>query len=274
MKAALAVLILACSTVCFADDHQQHQPSPPPPQSTAVIAVAAAAAGASSTVKDSGNSQQKQGQQQSQSQQMNGSGNSTSTSTANGNGDSNGNGSNDTNIDYRNPRQTATAIAPAQFPSASCFKTYGGAGQGPAFGFSVGAGRIDRDCSARELARSFMGINNPTAAARILCSTADAKRAKLTLEQCLAIAQPAPVFAEQNPTPAAAPPVIVTNPTPNITVNIPAPVVQAAQITPAAPAAATIPVTKARHHVTATCPCGAEKLKPNPAPRSDDRITR
>lgn len=179
----------------------------------------------------------------------------STTTSANGNGDGSNNASYSSVVNT--PRQVATAIAPAQFPSASCFKTFGAAGQAGTFGFSMGGGKIDRDCSARELARSFVGINNMTAAAKVLCSTADAKRAKLTMEDCLAISAPvAPVAQEEEPRERERMEPTIVVPTPSVVVNLPPTTVAAAVIPQAAPAdpivvaAAKVPH---RHHV-APCP--------------------
>jgi hypothetical protein len=216
--------------------------------------VAQGGAGGSANQKQ----QQTQTQSQTQTASVSNSGNSTSTSSATENGD------NSNNSTFNQVRQTSSALAPPQYPSASCFKTYGGAAQGPAFGFSIGGGKIDRDCSARELARSFIGLNNPTAAARVLCETADAKRAHLTLDDCLAIESPA--------TAQAIPPASITQPNiivpaPQVTVNLPAPIVQAPApavapaATPAAPTAT--PKKPIKRHPPKPCP----DTKPSGSPQ-------
>jgi hypothetical protein len=141
---------------------------------------------------------------------------------------SNGDNSNNYNSTVNMPRQVASAIAPDVLPSAPCFKGFSGAAQTPLLGASFGAGKIDKGCDSRETARSFASLGNRLAAATILCKTDAAKRAGLTLADCLTfVVAPAPVIIQApTPQPVQAPQEI------NITV-LPAPVVVQQVSTPA-----------------------------------------
>ncbi len=107
------------------------------------------------------------------------------------------------------------AYAPdAAFTTSPCIKGFsaglslpGGAGTG---GFS----KTDKGCDSRQTAVIFHALGNNTAAAKLLCSTDASKRAKLTLEECLAIVvPPAPqVLIRENPAPPA--PQVIILPTP------------------------------------------------------------
>ena len=94
-------------------------------------------------------------------------------------------GSNNTTLQYHEVRQVAPAIAPDSFPSAPCIKGYGGAVQTGFAGASIGGGKVDRGCDDRETARSFALMGNRLAAEKILCGTPAAKRAHLTMEECM-----------------------------------------------------------------------------------------
>lgn len=119
------------------------------------------------------------------------------------------------NSNYRQIRQAPTAIAPDAFPSAPC-RVAGGIGVSSPFGgLSLGGSKLDKDCDARETARFFALINNRTAAAKILCNTKAAKKAKLSLEQCLGFDMAAVVAAPQA---LVAAPLSVNLPAPQVTV--------------------------------------------------------
>lgn len=142
--------------------------------------------------KATSSSDQNQSQGQGQSQ--------SSTSSATGNG----NGSNNSVSNTLVQRNTPMAYAPEAIPSAPCIKGYSGGASGPMFGAAIGGGKVDKGCDARETARQFALLGNPTAAAKILCSTDASKNAKLTLEDCLNI-----VAATAVPAVQAVPPVQV-----------------------------------------------------------------
>jgi hypothetical protein len=81
----------------------------------------------------------------------------------------------------------------------------------------LGISKTDKGCDSRQTAVIFFALGNKTAAARILCSSDAAKRAKLSMDECLAIVTPAqPVVREPvAPQPAPQPQVIVIQaPTP------------------------------------------------------------
>lgn len=74
-------------------------------------------------------------------------------------------------------RQTASAIAPADFPTAPCRIATSIGGSSPFVGLSFGSSKEDKDCNAREqdrdvreTARAFEEIGMREAARRLLCS--------------------------------------------------------------------------------------------------------
>jgi len=157
---------------------------------------AIAGASATSVAGASSNSNQKQGQGQTQGQ---GQGQSQSANN-NGNAQS-------TTFNQNQVRQAPTAYSPDAFPSAPC-RVSGSAGvSAPIGGISLGGSKLDKDCSRRETARSFMNLGLPEAACKILLSTRDAKEAKLTPEDCTVPVKPVTlvvpeVQAPVNPTQA------------------------------------------------------------------------
>jgi hypothetical protein len=84
------------------------------------------------------------------------------------------------------------------------------------FGFTANGGRIDENCAILETARSFDAVNERLAACKVKINNKYAKKAGVTLADCMNV--PVVVLAPIVP-PQAAPV------TPNITVNLPAPVV-------------------------------------------------
>jgi len=178
----------------------------------------------SQTQNQSSNNSNNNSNQNSNQNTNNNSSNSTSSSTSNA---SNGGQQNaqETNIVTNVPRQVASAIAPETLPTSPCFKTYSGAGQTGTLGLSFGGGKVDKGCDDRETARLFAVAGNRLAFAKIMCQTPAAKRAKLTLSDCLQ-AVPAP--------PAPQPASVVPNPQPTIII-VPTPV-------SATPVAATAPI--------------------------------
>lgn len=154
------------------------------------------------------------------------------------------------NTNYNQVRQVASAIAPDAFPTAPCTKSFGGGIQTGIFGASGGGGKIDRGCDDRETARSFALMGNRVAAAKILCQTPAAKRAKLTLEECSTFVQP-PAPVQIVNTPAA----------PQITVNVPAPIVDILPLEFTAPAPLPIlqPKPPVRRKKPTVCPVVVNK---------------
>lgn len=124
-----------------------------------------------------------------QRQQQSNSSTNNNASTATGNGDNANNSTEVTNI----KPAAASAVAPIGFPTAPCLATFGGAAQSIPGGISFGGSRVDKGCDSRATAQQFaLLLNNRVAAAKILCTTKAARRAHLTIEDCLAFV-PAPV---------------------------------------------------------------------------------
>jgi hypothetical protein len=124
----------------------------------------------------------------------------------------------------------ASAVAPIGFPTAPCLAPFGGAAQSIPGGISFGGAKVDQGCDSRATAQQFaLLLNNRVAAAKILCTTKAARRAHLTMEDCLA-STPAPVAVV---TPVVAAP-SVAQPAPiQVTVNVPpAPAAQLVYLTP------------------------------------------
>ncbi len=169
----------------------------------------------SSTSTASANQNQAQQQNQNQAQTANG-GSATSTASAsnNGNGSNNSTYSNTTTVAApKIPVETAVGIAP--YPTANCSKGYGGGVQTMPIGISGGFSKIDENCAILETARSFDSYGERYAACKIKVENKYAKKAHVTLEDCMrvvVVVAPAPVVV---PAPV---------PVPNIIVNIPAPV--------------------------------------------------
>lgn len=139
-----------------------------------------------------------QQQQQSQQQSQTATGGNAQSSAAN-NGNGNGDGSNNTTTNVAAPKiPVTTAVAPAVLPTVPCFKGVGVAAQTMAFGGSFGGGKVDQGCDDRELARSFAGPQT-IASCKILLSTKKAKKAGITLEDCLGPQLPPVVVTVEAP---------------------------------------------------------------------------
>ena len=106
-----------------------------------------------------------------------------------------------TTFNQNQVRQAPMAYAPDAFPSAPC-RVAGSAGlSAPIGGISLGGSKLDKDCSRRETARSFMNLGLPDAACKILLSTKDAKEAGLTQADCVVPTKPTTlVLPEVQPT--------------------------------------------------------------------------
>jgi hypothetical protein len=84
-------------------------------------------------------------------------------------------------------------------------------------GGSFGGGKVDPGCDARELARSFTS-RQTVASCKVLLSTKAAKKAGVTMEDCLGSA-PEPIPVVSTPVPVvSAPSVSITLPAPVVTV--------------------------------------------------------
>ena len=153
-----------------------------------------------------------------------GTANASSSNNATGSGNSTTISSNEqVNV----PRQTPMAYSPDVLSTSPCTKGFSGGAAFPMGAGSLGVSKVDKGCDSRQTAVIFHGLGNDQAAAKILCSTDAAKRAKLTLNECLAIIRPSvPVIVAPAPAPAPvpAPPIIVTMPAPVvIQQTVPAP---------------------------------------------------
>ncbi len=181
------------------------------------VAVSTATGGAGGSVKDSGNSS------------IDNSGNSSNknTNTANGGNatqgqkqgqqqeasanNSGGNSSNSYSSVSTYKAAANTAYAPTEIPTASCFKGYSAGGQGTGFGFSLGGGKIDKNCRALQTA---VHATNRVTYCKLYIQLQDAKKAGVTMEDCMAMPAETPV---QTPAPivvAPVAPVVDVNPRP------------------------------------------------------------
>lgn len=219
-----------------------------------------------STSTASSNQNQSQKQQQSQSQTATG-GNASSTSSATGGNSaatatSNGDNSNNTTINEAKI-PVNTAVTPPILPTAPCTKGMGGAGQGAVIGGSFGISRIDQGCDDRELARAFEGPQT-VASCKILIGTKKAKKAGVTMQDCLRPQVPQIIIqAPVTPvTPAAAPVTVTLNVQPAPVTILPAPPQYRTEITVHAPR----PVVKKPivHHMPPNCQNVIERVCKNP----------
>ena len=187
---------------------------------------------------------------------------STSSASNNGNGANNSTYSSTTNV-AASKIPVATAIAPPSGSANTCFKGFGAGAQSPLFGASFGGGKIDENCAILEASRQAPSI---LARCKIFISDKYVKQAGVTLEDCLAQSeQPAPVVEVPAPTPA---PVQTETtyvlPAPQVTINLPAPVLS----TPA-PVIVNPPAAKQRH---ARKPCDASTPASKPSVWDNERV--
>jgi hypothetical protein len=160
-----------------------------------------------------------QGQNQSQSNTSSNANQSSATNQANGNGS---NSNDTTNNVYAAKIPVSTAYAPTTFPTSPCLKSYSGGGQGSSLGLSFGGSKVDKNCALLETARSFDAVNERLAACKVKVSGEYAKKAGVTLADCMQIEMvPAPHVPVATVLAPVAPQVIV------VQVPTPAPVSQA-----------------------------------------------
>lgn len=193
--------------------------------------------GAGGSVKDSGNSTNTNTNNVSATGGAGGAGgaggNSDQTqsaaATASDNGNGNGNNSNNSTTNVAAPKiPVATAVGTTVVPSNPCFKTYGGGFQSMSTGVSLGGGKIDGGCDAREYARFYAEmLHSRTAACKMLVSQKRSKKAGVTFADCMA-QDPQPVVEVAPPAPAPVSPVNIYLPA-----NTPVPAVAA--VVPIAP---------------------------------------
>lgn len=193
--------------------------------------------------------QSNQAQQQNQGQQQGQVANGGNATAAGGNA-SNGGQQNSQVTEFNQVHQAPDAFAPNVYPTSPCVVGGSGGGSWLTGGFGLGITKTNKDCDARELGRLFLAARNYKAFAKILCGTKAAKRAKLTMDDCLANTPEAPVQQIVQAAPATAPQIVV--PPAQVTIN---PVVEHT-ITQAAPAVAP---TKPVHKRPTKKPCHCEK---------------
>ncbi len=199
MKLGIAVLLLS-GALAFACPPPKPKPVPPTPIPVATnsnVNTNTATSASNSSASSTASSNQTQGQQQGQTQTATGGSAASSTS-------------NDTRI-------AASAIAPPVLPTVPCFKGAGGSVQAGMIGGAFGAGKVDQGCDDRELARAFSGPQT-VASCKILLNTKKAKKAGITMEDCLGV-QPTSqnvVTSQQVMTPEPVAPVIVVEQAPMV----------------------------------------------------------
>lgn len=136
-------------------------------------------------------------------------GNSTSSSAntssnSSTNAATNGPQSNNQVTNYNDVRQTPATFVPPQFSTAACQQAGGAGGAGGLFSFGVSGSKTNGECEKRATAQDFAAIGNSEAAAKILCGTKAAKKAGLTMEDCLKIQQkPGTAAPEQGGNPGS-----------------------------------------------------------------------
>jgi len=199
MRLSIAVLLLS-GALAFACPPPK--PKPPVPPTPVPVATNSNVNTNVNTATATASSNQTQGQQQGQTQTATGGNAASSTS-------------NDTRI-------AASAIAPPVLPTVPCFKGAGGAVQAGMIGGSFGAGKVDQGCDDRELARAFSG-QQTVASCKILLNTKKAKKAGITMEDCLGKTPEPVVVIQQTAAPEPVAPVIIIEQAP--VVLPPAPVV-------------------------------------------------
>lgn len=183
--------------------------------STSGASSTASATGGNSSVNSSVNNTNNLSQSQKQQQQQTQSQSNTSTNSNQSAGGSVSNVGNSVTTVEAPKIPVASAYAPTSLPSAPCVKGFGGGVQTMAVGGSFGGSKIDAGCDAREFARSFALLGARVPACKMLVQTKQARKAGITMEECLATT-PAPVV--QAPVVIAPP---VAQPAPSITINVP-----------------------------------------------------
>ena len=103
----------------------------------------------------------------------------------------------------------STAYAPTAIPTAPCVKGYGAGAQTAPFGISFGGDKVDKNCQALETARYFAEYGSRLAACKVLISTDAAKKAGVTLEDCVGTPTPVVEVTTEVIPPAPELPVVV-----------------------------------------------------------------
>lgn len=218
---------------------------------------ATSTSGSTSSSNSSSSSNQKQSQSQGQNQTA------TGGSASASNGDQSNAQSTSFNSNYTEVRQTPMAYAPEAIPSAPCRSGFSGGGSTGLGALSFGGSKRDDECDLRETARAFALLGNQEAAARVLCETKGAKKAKLNQEACLKLTQriipvAPPVVIPPQPLPQA-----IVVPAPVVTINaeikLPQPAEYHTAIDVVAPKQRTCSITKGTVHAK------VKQRKPCPA---------
>jgi hypothetical protein len=166
-------------------------------------------------VSNSGNSTNRLSNSQGQSQGQGQGQQQSSASDASGAG---ANSNNTTNNVEAAKIPVATAYAPTSIPTVPCFKGFGAGAQAPNLGLSLGGGKVDQGCDARETARTYMLMGARKAACKVMVfSKKNQKKPaaqQVTMDDCM-YQEPVPVVAaavSAPSTPAPVMPMVQVNP--------------------------------------------------------------
>lgn len=111
----------------------------------------------------------------------------------------------------------STAYSPTAIPTVPCFKGFGAGVQTAPVGASFGGGKVDENCAILETARSFALSGSRMAYCKTMLINKYAKKAGVTLADCMRDVTPtaAPAPATSLPTPLpVAPQIVVATPAP------------------------------------------------------------
>ena len=156
---------------------------------------------------------------------------------------------------YQDVRQTAPALAPPPFHTSPCVKGWGAAGQTGWAGLGIGGGKVDAGCDIRETAEELRNAGSLLAFCKLMVTEPSARKAGVALEDCMTVKQP-----EGQP-PAAMPPAPVEStpqiivPAPQVTINIPQPLVTEPGVPLSAIRTTTTTPTPRRHPARKAKPC-------------------
>lgn len=200
MKHFVIAMLFVCS-LAWADQKPQckkpqpkptptpTQPSDPSSSSTSGSSSSASSnASAASTSSSVSSANQTQSQQQSQTAQG---GNASATG---GDASASNNGSNVAVTNQTNvaaPKIPVSSAFSAAYPTAPCVVGMGAGVQTMAAGVSLSGGKVDKNCQALELARSFYLAGSKLAGCKVLIRMKGAKEAGISLEDCMSSVEPA-----------------------------------------------------------------------------------
>jgi hypothetical protein len=112
-------------------------------------------------------------------------GSATSTATGGSATATTGNEANNQSTSYNDTRQTAEAASGFQFHTSPCIKGWGAGAQSGWAGLSLGAGKIDKGCEARETAAEFYSMGSRRAACKVMVALDASVKAGITLDDCM-----------------------------------------------------------------------------------------